>query len=222
MSEVIQQQRAARICQRTIQYLAKSGWWLNTSGLREFNELIKQQGKPTPIKVKTSPIGDNRLFIVDWTGPRFSGSAVLATYQVRTVFGMTDPGLKSITTAGEVLFLIVDDYSDATFQHLRECVEDWQDHLSVVEQAKQVEIETIARQLSGHGGAIFRYLASKSNGATFQEFSAPKVNGTRLTESDNVDSIASMLRRRSTELTKHKFQITVSIPKNLIKLKQRK
>ncbi len=80
------------------------------------------------------------------------------------------------------------------------------------------EIELIARGLTAQRGAIFRFLARKKSGVTFDEFFSYQVPGTQkpLTSSLDERSVETMLRKLSGALEIHGWEISVQIAKNLI------
>ncbi len=88
--------------------------------------------------------------------------------------------------------------------------------------APESEIETIARQLTGRGPAIFRYLNSKPNGVTFNQFMDYREPGTQkpLVDSDNSESVEKALRRLANKILIHEYEICVGESSNLIKMQK--
>lgn len=85
-------------------------------------------------------------------------------------------------------------------------------------------IDHICRQLSGKGPAIYRYLASHPAGVTFSNFCdhRDRTTGLRLTESNDPESIAAMLRKLSSKLSQFGERIESKPTQNLIRLSPRK
>jgi hypothetical protein len=85
------------------------------------------------------------------------------------------------------------------------------------------EVERIAKQLTGNHPAIYRYLASRSHGVTFTEFTDYRdpVTGNRLTESQDPYNIAAMLRKMNQSLVRFGKKIEAKPSQNLIKLSVR-
>ncbi len=85
------------------------------------------------------------------------------------------------------------------------------------------EPEHIAKKLKGNDREIFRFLMKNPKGVSFsifQEARSPDT-GHRLTESRKVKSIKSILYRLSTtKLADHGYEISASIPYDLIKLER--
>lgn len=86
------------------------------------------------------------------------------------------------------------------------------------------EVDRICKTIEGGGQAIFRYLSSKPEGVTFDEFCnwRDPTTGHRLTESICAQSISQMLRRHSQKLSKYKLKIKASPSQNKIQLLPRK
>ena len=84
------------------------------------------------------------------------------------------------------------------------------------------EIEAVARKLKGNGPAIFRYLAENSQGVSFSQFKAATndVTGFPLTQSEDTEVIASMLRRYSTRWQEYGWRISCRPRMDLIRLEK--
>jgi hypothetical protein len=80
----------------------------------------------------------------------------------------------------------------------------------------------IAKELNGKRADIFRFLLDKPRGvsfSTFQEARSP-VTGQRITESRNLNSTKTMLYSLSRQLADYGYEISASIPNDLIKMKR--
>ena len=130
--------------------------------------------------------------------------------------------------------LIVDDLLLDTLQSLvhrhgfAEGLRDWTylqgvQVLSITD--AESDVERVAKQLTGNQPAIYRYLSQHDHGVTFSEFinARDPVTGNRLTESEDIESIAVMLRKMSSQsLVKFGKKIEAKPAQNLIKLSSRK
>ncbi|MEQ1906736.1 MAG: hypothetical protein ABL888_21320 [Pirellulaceae bacterium] len=112
-------------------------------------------------------------------------------------------------------------WDEEIYQPVNSFQKNWLGWINNLEQPFK-EVDEIARKLKGLGSSRFRYLASHPKGVSFSDFcnSRDPFSGQRLTESEDFDSIKAMLMNLSGELRDYGYQISVSIPKNLIKLKK--
>lgn len=81
-------------------------------------------------------------------------------------------------------------------------------------------IDHICRKLKGNQPAIYRFLSAHPKGVTFSEFKEYRhpITGHRLTESDQPDSIAAMVRALSGKLVSFGERIEASQSTDLIRI----
>lgn len=132
----------SRNCKRAIDSLQKSGWWINPSELKKFNQVVADCGGKTvtgdpPVEVVKNDENKHRTYSVRWFGPTGKaacGGAILAKYELRQDDASAmerDPELKGMfkNEAGcWVGLYLVDSFTyRTTSKGIVTCVEDWQD-----------------------------------------------------------------------------------------------